>query len=268
LFCVSGVLGSVLEFEPLAQALGPDQPLYGLRALGLSEDVRPYDRIEDIARHHVRAIRAVQPAGPYRLIGHSFGSKVAFEMARQLVAAGDAVPLLVVLDGNAAPMGADAQITSWSDAELFDSLVDIYQASQPEPLGLASADAASTALGDRLGDLATALERVGHGLERADLERIWRVYSANMRCFVAYTPQKTSGVRPAFMRAAEAVDLAGLPSAAETAADPTWGWGPVCDGPLAVSVVPGNHFTMLAEPGARALADQIGALMERIGPAR
>lgn len=268
LFCVSGVLGSVLEFEPLAHALGPDQPLYGLRALGLSEDVRPYDRIEDIARHHVRAIRAVQPAGPYRLIGHSFGGKVAFEMARQLVAAGETVPLLAVLDGNAAPMGADGQIASWSDADLFDSLVDIYQAGQPEPLQLPSADTASTALGDRLGDLATALERAGHGLEWADLERIWRVYSANMRCFVDYTPQKTSGVRPAFIRAAEAVDLAGLPSAAETAADPTWGWGPVCDGPLAVSVVPGNHFTMLAEPGARALADQIGALMESIGPAR
>jgi thioesterase domain-containing protein len=46
----------------------------------------------------VSLIREVCPAGPYRLGGWSFGGALAFEIARQLVAAGDKVDALVLLD--------------------------------------------------------------------------------------------------------------------------------------------------------------------------
>ena len=45
-----------------------------------------------MASRHVAALRARRPHGPYVLGGHCNGALVAFEMARQLVAAGEAVP--------------------------------------------------------------------------------------------------------------------------------------------------------------------------------
>lgn len=82
----------------LPRLLGQDQPLYGL--LNQCHDgQRPlYSRLEDIAAHHLREIRAVQPQGPYYLGGWCFGGMVAFEMAQQLKRQGEEVALLFLLD--------------------------------------------------------------------------------------------------------------------------------------------------------------------------
>ena len=45
--------------------------------------------VEDMARHYIKEIRTVQSEGPYHLAGPSFGGTVAFEMSRQLRAAGE-----------------------------------------------------------------------------------------------------------------------------------------------------------------------------------
>ena len=78
--------------------LGPDQPVYGL--LNQCHDGnRPlYSRLEDIAAHHIKEIRTVQPQGPYYLGGFCFGGMVAFEMAQQLKQQGQQVALLFLLD--------------------------------------------------------------------------------------------------------------------------------------------------------------------------
>ncbi|EGJ33832.1 MULTISPECIES: thioesterase domain-containing protein [Moorena] len=51
-----------------------------------------------IAAHHIKALQAVQPNGPYLLGGHSFGGKVAFEMAQQLRNQGQEVSLLAIME--------------------------------------------------------------------------------------------------------------------------------------------------------------------------
>ncbi|HYJ98666.1 MAG TPA: thioesterase domain-containing protein, partial [Burkholderiaceae bacterium] len=58
----------------------------------------PFERIEPMAAHYVSEIRSMQPQGPYRLGGTCFGGVVAYEMARQLRAAGETVDLLFVLE--------------------------------------------------------------------------------------------------------------------------------------------------------------------------
>ncbi len=54
--------------------------------------------VVDLATHYLQAMRLAQPSGPYRLVGHSFGGLVAYEMAQQLTEAGDTVALLAMLD--------------------------------------------------------------------------------------------------------------------------------------------------------------------------
>jgi thioesterase domain-containing protein len=51
-----------------------------------------------MAAHYIEEIRSRQPQGPYRLGGYSFGGAVAYEMARQLAAAGQEVEFLALLD--------------------------------------------------------------------------------------------------------------------------------------------------------------------------
>ena len=51
-----------------------------------------------MAEYYVETVLNVQPEGPYRLAGYSFGGAVAFEMAQQLVARGKTVSLLGMFD--------------------------------------------------------------------------------------------------------------------------------------------------------------------------
>jgi thioesterase domain-containing protein len=90
-------LGTASYCFPLARALGPDQPLYALDPYKL-DDLAVPPTLEEIAATHLEALRAIQPEGPYLLGGFCNGGLVAYEMARQLHAAGQTVDLLVLMD--------------------------------------------------------------------------------------------------------------------------------------------------------------------------
>ena len=98
LFMVPGIGGNVLCFSDLARHLGPDQPLFGMQALGLDDRSQPIERIEPMAAHYLAEILKVQATGPYRIGGTCFGGVVAYEMAQQLRAAGQTVELLFLLE--------------------------------------------------------------------------------------------------------------------------------------------------------------------------
>jgi amino acid adenylation domain-containing protein len=97
-FCVHAAGGNVLEYHALAQLLGADQPFYGFQALGLDGSQPPHTTIKEMAAHYIREMREVQPDGPYLIGGRSSGGTVAFEMACQLMAQGEQVDLLALLD--------------------------------------------------------------------------------------------------------------------------------------------------------------------------
>ncbi|MFO1072267.1 MAG: thioesterase domain-containing protein [Geminicoccaceae bacterium] len=85
-------------YRDLVAALPATLPVYGLQAAALDGRTPPDWTVAAAAGRCVAALRAVQPAGPYRLAGSSFGGMLAYEMARQLVAAGERVALLALLD--------------------------------------------------------------------------------------------------------------------------------------------------------------------------
>jgi thioesterase domain-containing protein/aryl carrier-like protein len=90
-------LGTASYCFPLARALGPDQPFYALDPYRLDDLAAP-PTLEEMAATHLEALRAIQPAGPYLLGGFCNGGLAAYEMARQLHAAGQTVDLLVLMD--------------------------------------------------------------------------------------------------------------------------------------------------------------------------
>ncbi|MFM6073373.1 MAG: thioesterase domain-containing protein, partial [Dolichospermum sp.] len=107
----------MFDFYGLARYLGADQPFYGLRSLGLVPGEKPLTGMAEIAANHIQAIQKIQPQGPYKLAGHSFGGKVAFEIARQLHEQGQEVAFLAIMDIPAVLAGSDRQIGTWDNAE-------------------------------------------------------------------------------------------------------------------------------------------------------
>ena len=97
-YCVHGMFGNVMNFKDLADALGPDQPFYGIEQDGLDGTPTKYTTVESMASKYVTDVRANQHAGPYALCGYSAGGWIAMEMARQLEDAGETVSRVILLD--------------------------------------------------------------------------------------------------------------------------------------------------------------------------
>ena len=101
LFLIHAGGGYVFFYRALAARLGPDRPVYGVRAVTRSDRTGPtFDRsesVEALAARYLAEIRTIQPRGPYALGGACFGGVIAFEMARQLRQRGEEVsgPILL-----------------------------------------------------------------------------------------------------------------------------------------------------------------------------
>jgi acyl transferase domain-containing protein/thioesterase domain-containing protein/acyl carrier protein len=98
LFVVAGMFGNVLNLGHLAHLLGEERPFYALQARGLFGDMAPHETFEEAAKDYIAEIRQVQPHGPYLLGGFSGGGIIAYEIARQLLAAGESVSKIILLD--------------------------------------------------------------------------------------------------------------------------------------------------------------------------
>ena len=97
----------------LARHLNPEQPFFVLPPCGTEGGGVPAT-YEDMAERHIQAIRSIQPTGPYFLGGECNGGLVAYEIARRLAAAGEQVPLLMLLSASA----QNVRLARW--AQLLD----------------------------------------------------------------------------------------------------------------------------------------------------
>jgi amino acid adenylation domain-containing protein len=98
LFALPPASGILFPYFHLAHLLGTDRPFYGLQDPALEPGVKPLESVEAYAAHYATAIRDVQPAGPYNLIGWSLGGTLAFEIARQFESEGESVAFLGLID--------------------------------------------------------------------------------------------------------------------------------------------------------------------------
>ncbi|MGJ0606597.1 type I polyketide synthase [Cylindrospermopsis raciborskii] len=84
----------ITSYQELSRHLGGEQPVYAVHYPGGPS----LPKVEELAAYYIQEIRMIQPEGPYFLMGHSFGGLVAYEMAQQLVAQGQQVPLVALFD--------------------------------------------------------------------------------------------------------------------------------------------------------------------------
>ncbi|MGW5047926.1 amino acid adenylation domain-containing protein [Streptomyces griseoluteus] len=134
LFCMHPSSGMSWSYAGLLHHLDPETPLYGLQAPSVAGDSVLPETIEELAADYLRRIRTVQPSGPYRLLGWSFGGLVAHEIAVRLEREGQQVELLAVLDVSPTAAETDGtQAEGLADDTLEEAVAEVIgDASLPE----------------------------------------------------------------------------------------------------------------------------------------
>ena len=98
LFCVHPAAGLSWCYSGLLQHIRADYPIYGLQARSFNQPEVLPRTLQEMVADYLGQIRAIQPAGPYHLLGWSFGGLVAYSLGSHLQLQGEQVPLLVLLD--------------------------------------------------------------------------------------------------------------------------------------------------------------------------
>ncbi|WP_339329465.1 amino acid adenylation domain-containing protein [Rhodococcus opacus] len=121
IFCIHPASGLAWCYAGLARYTEPRRRIYGLQSPELVED-DPHPRsIEQLAEHYVREIQAVQPDGPYHLLGWSLGGVIAHAVATRLRLLGKQVSTLAILDSRF----REAESTANQEFTVEDILVEL-----------------------------------------------------------------------------------------------------------------------------------------------
>ncbi|RJQ75848.1 non-ribosomal peptide synthetase [Amycolatopsis panacis] len=107
LFCVHPATGLGWVYAGLLHHLDREQPIYALQAAGLDGSGTFAGSVPEMAEDYLARIRSIQPHGPYHLLGWSSGGAVAHAVAERLVAQGEKIGLLAMLDTTVPGPGYD-----------------------------------------------------------------------------------------------------------------------------------------------------------------
>jgi amino acid adenylation domain-containing protein len=98
LFCMHAIWGNILFYRNFTKYIEADRSVYGLQSKGLDGQQPPCTSIPEMAANYIQEIQAIQPQGPYLLLGYSLGGLIALEIAQQLQAQGQEIQLLALID--------------------------------------------------------------------------------------------------------------------------------------------------------------------------
>ncbi len=254
LFLVHDGLDELLYVPALTPYIDPDIPIYGLPAQRAEE--APIKTVEGMAIRMLRMIREVQPVGPYRLAGWSFGGVLAYEIAVQLVGADEVVEFVGLLDSTYPAAVKDVIGTIPTQFDVKDILLGEVQPSaecrsafdKDEKLQLASSEVSSSA---PVTDFATLVQKFREislapeswsQLTISQVQQILtRVRSNNLTSF-GYSAQRIP--IPIHLFVAED----------NHSPVPFLGWNTILpETQIRAIPVPGTHFSMMATPNIETL---------------
>jgi thioesterase domain-containing protein/SAM-dependent methyltransferase len=246
LFCVHPGIGLSWCYSGLLGHLGADYPVYGLQSRSLTEPHAAPGALEELVTDYVEQIRTVQPNGPYRFLGWSFGGTAAHAIAVRLQQRGEQVGLLVMLDS--------APIDTWprSESEQHDLLAHLLDALLPHPVGLDHPLTVPEAAA--IIRAAQSPEGASPHLDEEHINTILTTYANNVALTATSPVGRFDG---------DLLYFGALHESWPGRPDPT-AWQPLVSGDIDVHSVACSHFTMtqpeaLAHIG-RVVADRLDAL--------
>jgi len=264
LFFTNDGAGQVIYVQALAPYIEGDISIYVVP--DEPPDKAELRTIEGLASRLVRMIEAVQPKGPYRLGGYSFGGVLAFEAATQLLGRDQHVEFLGLIDSNLRiPKNARARYLN-ADATGVDANEGLLNEGLLMYIRQTSID--ETGYEDRISELAASartmdLEAFVKKAEELSLvpdwltAELWRSAGARLRVinkmFCEYFPH------PSFL----AVHL--FTADAEVGADPLRGWQAVLpESSIRVTPVPGTHESLVGPRNSGFLGRELSRAIQQV----
>ncbi|NJR65290.1 MAG: amino acid adenylation domain-containing protein [Leptolyngbyaceae cyanobacterium CRU_2_3] len=256
LFCIH-VLGRGLKFyRPMAKYLEPGQPVYGLSTHIAGESFSS-NQVVDLATHYVQQLRIIQPEGPYLLAGVSFGGLVAFEVAQQLIAQGQKIAMLVLMDtrlpGALKPLPKSERLTEhwnhFSDSGLSYMFTKIQAKAAGHWHQLNEAwQYSSCEIGIKLSEIA------GRPLSEEWQDHLYQ--QQNRRSTEGYIPASYPGKITLFKATEQ-------PLGVSLTLEPELGWRDLAMGGLEIHNIPGSHLGMLQDPSAQVLGETLKICVDK-----
>ncbi|WP_119185007.1 non-ribosomal peptide synthetase, partial [Mycobacterium decipiens] len=131
LFCVHPAGGVSWPYQVLGAHL--ECPIIGIQQILQGEEAEPRS-IRDMAKNYADRIQAIDPTGPYNLLGWSFGGVVAHELAIELQRRGCAVTRLILLDAQPeidSSVALQDQVSA--EKQMLEEVLRFYGIGIPEP---------------------------------------------------------------------------------------------------------------------------------------
>ncbi|HLL32467.1 MAG TPA: thioesterase domain-containing protein, partial [Streptomyces sp.] len=281
-FWVHHLFGDVSYCIYLSRYLGMEHPLYGLEQLDSDLRFTEFPSIEAMAARYVAEIREEHPEGPYVLGGASFGGILAFEMARQLVEAGQEVSHLYLVDallpGTGAWNGVDNTVITEENQDAVTLMLIGNSASQlwkadptltiDELIGMSSDEAI---------DYVTrhVVEGSPAQLSADEVHRLVRTRFAlldlNGKLLLDYEARPFARpVRTTVFHATKGFSAAenpyGMPAIGRDDSDTTNGLGSLAGDDVTVHDLDADHFTIVLEDNLRAIAEVVTRTLPALNP--
>ncbi|WP_086666096.1 type I polyketide synthase [Lentzea kentuckyensis] len=243
--------GDVLCYADLARRISAPNPVIALADPGLSGHVGP-ESIDAMVEQYLTVVREFQPHGPYLLGGWSMGGTVAHELACVLRSRGEEVALVVMIDSNSperivAIEGLDRERTDDEVRLRYLRSLEAYL------------------------DIDCAVD--GDGLERALAEHGITVPPARFEVFARHlrgladhhVGRLAAGTSVVLLRAARTSPRnARIGMGVDDAFDDhDLGWAGFVTGEFRVVEVDAHHYSMLADPAVKHVADEISAALDQ-----
>jgi thioesterase domain-containing protein len=232
-FCVHPGGGMAWCDAGLLRYAPKEHPVYGLQARGLAGDERFPADMDELIEDYLGRIRAIQPSGPYSLLGWSFGGKVAHTLAARLQQQGEQVSLLAVLDaGIGGYAGADSAYSQRDLLELaFDEIGAFHAEAGSGPIGM-----------PRILEILQAHGGTLASLEERTVTALIDITENNLRISRAVAPERFDGDMLFVEAAGPDGECTGLADV----------WEPYVSGRIEKHLTPFKHMAMMT---ADALAD-------------
>lgn len=276
LFCIPGLMGVATYLSSLSAELAGLSPLIAFQPPGIDGTASPLGSVEELARRYIGEMRTIQPEGPYRLAGHSFGGLVAHEMARQLHEQGERIDALFLIDTFQLREGHDAHDDLPPDLMALYELHNITQRLTQQTGEPISAHELETLAPDQQREWLT--RRLGSRLQTS-LNRVTTVHNTNYTAMMRFRPRFYPGSATLLRaRSGFPTELVHPARGVCTSSDePAMGWEGLCAS-LDIVPVPGDHLSMVRTPHVQALAEamqpalasrpRLALGLDRLHPAR
>ena len=252
LFCIHAD-GGVLFYYNFARSMPEGIPVYGLQARGLIGGHRPHTNVCEMAADYIAEMKTVQPNGPYHLVAYSLGGMVSLEIGNQLIALGEQVAFIGLLDAygpNYPQLTSAGNLFSYKVSVHANTLKVNSLRGKLKYLWIRATKRTGIVISNLFGDLFMALHLpLPHIIRYNYVSRILNdvVYDHNL--------DPHPGVVTIFRASIQPENI--IP-------DPSLGWDEYVSGELKIVNVTGTHNSIMGEPHLRLLVEAVLGELDKL----